>query len=84
MTNSSDFDWIEAAEDIVVRDQAAIAVYLNLKANVVIRQAAQYHPDEDAFASVASGHAAWLADAIHEAARLAARQPDAQQIGDNQ
>lgn len=76
MSNSRDFDWIDSAEDVVVPEQAAIAVYLNPRGDVVIRQQAQYHPDEDTWIVVAPDRAQAVADAIVEAARLAVYHPE--------
>ena len=76
MSTSRDFDWIEMPDDVVVPEQAAIAVYINRDGEVVIRQAGQYHPDEDSCIVVAPAHARRLADAIIETADIAAHQPD--------
>jgi hypothetical protein len=64
----SDFDWDEIADDVVVPEQAAIAVYTNPKGHIVIRQAGQYGPDEDQWIVVAPMHALALAQAIAHAA----------------
>ncbi|MGF6434340.1 hypothetical protein [Bradyrhizobium elkanii] len=47
--DGSDFKWGEARNEglVVVPEQAAIAVYENPNGDVVIRQEAQMHPDED-------------------------------------
>jgi hypothetical protein len=42
-----DFDWDRDSDSIVVPAQPAIAVYFNPRGEVVIRQEAQLHPDED-------------------------------------
>jgi hypothetical protein len=42
---SDDFDWADVADEIVVRQQAQIAVYLNSHGDIVIRQAGW--PDDD-------------------------------------
>jgi hypothetical protein len=76
MTASRDFDWNDDDSNVVVPEQAAIAVYLNPRGNVVIRQAGQYRPDEDSFVIVAPDHAAAVADAILRVAGLHRDQPD--------
>jgi len=48
---SEDFDWSDA-EAVVVPAQPAIAVYFNPRGEIVIRQEAQFHPDEDHFVYV--------------------------------
>jgi hypothetical protein len=82
MSSSCDFDWIDSAEDVVVPEQAAIAVYLNPKGDVVIRQAGQYHPDEDNWIVVAPDHAPRVAEAILEAAGLAVYHPEDDQAAE--
>ena len=72
---SSEFHWDEAEGDIAVPEQAAIAVYLNGKGDICIRQAGQYGPDEDQWVVVTPGNAAKLAKAILDAAGPIAR-PD--------
>lgn len=67
---SDTFNWDEIADDVVVPEQAAIAVYTNPKGDIVIRQAGQYGPDEDQWIAVAPIHALALAHAIAHAAGL--------------
>jgi hypothetical protein len=43
----SDFDWVKDKADIVLPEQPATAVYLNLRGDVVIRQARDYGEDDD-------------------------------------
>jgi hypothetical protein len=64
------FDWDGIADNIVVPEQAAIAVYTNPKGNIVIRQAGQYGPDEDQWIVLAPSHARALAEAITREAGL--------------
>lgn len=49
MTDQDDFSWVQARNGgiVVVPEQAAIAVYENPNGDVVLRQEAQVHPDED-------------------------------------
>ena len=68
--STDDFDWNDA-DHVVVPEQASIAVYLNPKGDVVIRQAGQYHPDEDTWIVFAAQHASRVADALLETAGLA-------------
>jgi hypothetical protein len=64
---SERFNWLEAAETVVVPEQAAIAVYINVNGGIVIRQDGGW-PDEDNIVIVAPLHAEALAQAILEAA----------------
>lgn len=75
MTCSFDFDWDDVADDVVVPEQAAIAVYTNPKGEVVVRQAGHHGPDEDSWIIVAPDRASAVADAILRAARLHDNQP---------
>src|ERR1700734_393352 len=43
----SDFDWVKDKADIVLPEQPATAVYLNLRGDVVNRQARDYGEDDD-------------------------------------
>jgi hypothetical protein len=70
------FDWNEIADDIVVPEQAAVAVYTNPKGDVVIRQAGQYGPDEDHWIVVAPMHAHALAMAILRESGLRDAEPE--------
>jgi hypothetical protein len=57
MTDAAEhFDWNPRgadADNIVVRAQPAVAVYLNPHGEVVVRQVGHYGPDEDQFVFVA-------------------------------
>jgi hypothetical protein len=64
------FDWKTIEEDIVVPEQAAIAVYCNPEGGVVLRQAGQYGPDEDTTIVLHPSHALALARAILDRASL--------------
>jgi hypothetical protein len=64
------FDWSTIEEDIVVPEQAAIAVYNNPEGGVVLRQAGQYGPDEDTTVVLHPSHALRLARAILDRAGL--------------
>jgi hypothetical protein len=64
------FDWSTIEEDIVIPEQAAIAVYCNPKGKVVLRQAGQYGPDEDTWITFDKSHALTLARAILDRADL--------------
>ena len=68
----SDFDWTDV-EHIVVREQAAVAVYVNNAGDVVLRQ--QTWPSEDMYVVFASLHVPALIDAILVAANLPADAP---------
>ena len=63
-----DFNWIADAADVVVPDQAAIAVYRNARGDIVVRQEASITYDEDHLVVVAPEHAQALAHAILSAA----------------
>ncbi len=64
----AEFDWLEYADDVVVPEQMAIAVYHNPTGNVVVRQ--QGWPDEDVVIILERRNAAALAHAILEAAEF--------------
>jgi hypothetical protein len=64
------FDWKTIEEDIVVPEQAAIAVYNNPEGGIVLRQAGQYGPDEDTTVVLHPSHALLLARAILDRAGL--------------
>lgn len=48
-TDSVDFDWSQAADDLLQPTTAAIAVYFNPRGEVVIRQQALEYGEEDSF-----------------------------------
>jgi hypothetical protein len=64
------FDWSTIEDDIVVPEQAQIAVYNNPNGGVVCRQAGQYGPDEDSWIFFHPSHALALTRAILEKAGL--------------
>jgi hypothetical protein len=64
------FDWTEIEDDIVVPEQAAIAVYNNPNGGIVCRQAGRYGSDEDSWIFFHPSHALTLAKAILEKAGL--------------
>lgn len=49
--SDDNFSWSDARTEgqVVVPEQAAIAIYENPQGDIVIRQEAQMHPDEDQF-----------------------------------
>ena len=51
---ANDFDWSNAedAEDIIMHSVQAVAVYLNAKGEVVIRQERDWSQDEDSFVHI--------------------------------
>jgi hypothetical protein len=67
-----DFSWRDAEDDgdIVVPEQAAIAVYVNLSGNVVVRQEGRFGVDEDHWIVIHPSNAEVLANAILRAARV--------------
>lgn len=65
-----EFDWNGLGGDVVVPEQAAIAVFVNPLGKVVIRQAGQHHPDEGSRIVFAPEHAAAVAEAILVAAGI--------------
>lgn len=68
---SDAFDWNETEnENVVVRTQMAIAVYLNPCGELVIRQEGQFHPDEDVFIVIAPGNVPAVIAAMTAAAGL--------------
>jgi len=63
----SDFNWAAAADDVVLRQQPATAIYLNPFGMVVVRQEADPFED-DPFIVIAPNNALAVAQAIIEAA----------------
>jgi len=65
--SGAEFDWF-GGEDVAVREQAAIAVYQNVRGDIAIRQRGDFNPDtldiEDVVIVVTPRHAAELARAI--------------------
>lgn len=70
MSRHDDFSWADVEDDICVAGQATIACYLNPKNHIVVRQEAQFHPDEDHWIVVHPNHALALARAILDKAGL--------------
>ena len=68
MSRSPGFDWDKDREDLVVEEQAAIAVYLNPRGSIVIRQKGERDPETydtvDSWIIVEPHYAAGLARAI--------------------
>lgn len=68
MSRSPDFDWCKDRDDLIVEEQAAIAVYTNPRGSIVIRQKGDLDPEtytyEDAWIVVEPRYAAELARAI--------------------
>lgn len=68
MSRSPDFDWYKDRDDLVIEEQAAIAVYLNPRGSIVIRQKGELDPEsysyEDSWIVVEPHYAAALARAI--------------------
>jgi hypothetical protein len=64
MSRSPDFDWTKDLDDLVVEDQAAIAVYLNPRGSIVIRQKGDLDERDDSWIVVEPHYAAALARAI--------------------
>jgi len=62
---SGDFDWYgDNAGDVVVREQASIAVYSNPNSEVVIRRKADWDEDGDVWIVVAPDRARALCESI--------------------
>lgn len=68
MNEDREFDWRADAEDVVLPDQPATAVYVNPRGAVVIRQTVEH--DDDVWIIVQPSNAAALAKAILRAAGL--------------
>ena len=68
MTHGTEFDWHDANE-VIVREQPAIAVYINPAGDIVLRQRGDCF-DDDAWIWFHPEHAAAVAAAILEAAAL--------------
>jgi hypothetical protein len=64
------FDWTTIEDDVVIPEQAAIAVYTNPNGGIVCRQAGQYGPEEDSWIFFHPSHALALARAILDRAGL--------------
>ena len=69
-SESRDFDWLEDASDVVVREQAAVAVYPGPAGVVIRRQGDQLYGDGDDVISFSVEDAPAVAAAILEAAGL--------------
>ena len=50
---SVEFDWSDGALNIPIPEQPATCVYTNPRGMIVVRQAGQYHQDEDAWLIIA-------------------------------
>jgi hypothetical protein len=66
-----DFSWNDVEENVIVPEQAAIAIYNNPRSDVVIRQAGRYGMDEDHFIVLHPSHALAIAKAVLATAGLA-------------
>lgn len=68
MSRSPDFDWYKDRDDLVIEEQAAVAVYLNPRGSIVIRQKGDLDPQsyarDDSWIVVEPHYAAALARAI--------------------
>jgi hypothetical protein len=49
LSNDNDFDWSSNNEDIVLREQRALAVYWNTRGDLVIRQERDWSENDDPF-----------------------------------
>ena len=67
-TERIEFDWHDT-DEVIVREQPAVAVYLNLAGDIVLRQQGDVF-DDDAWIWFHPEHAAAIAAAILEAAGL--------------
>jgi hypothetical protein len=65
-----DFSWEDVADDVVIPEQAAIAVFTNPAGGIVLRQAGQYGIEEDHWIYFHSRYALALAKAILSKAGL--------------
>jgi hypothetical protein len=65
------FDWLET-ENVTVRTQMAIAVYLNPHGELVIRQEGQFHPDEDVWVVIAPDNVPAVIEAMQQAMGMTA------------
>jgi hypothetical protein len=68
MSRSPDFDWYTDRDDLVIEEQAAIAVYTNPRGSIVIRQKGELDPETyetiDSWIVVEPHYVAQLARAI--------------------
>ncbi len=68
MSRSPDFDWYKDRDDLVIEEQAAIAVYRNPRGSIVIRQKGELDPETyetvDSWIVVEPHYVAQLASAI--------------------
>jgi len=64
------FCWDEIEQDVVIRNQPAVAVYTNPNGGIVLRQAGDYGADEDHWVYFDPMHAEAIANAILAAASL--------------
>jgi hypothetical protein len=49
LSNDNDFDWSSDNEDVVLREQRALAVYWNTRGDLVIRQERDWSENDDSF-----------------------------------
>lgn len=66
----SKFRWHEAQDEIVVQDQAAIAVFRNVHGGITVRQASQFGASDDHWVCFRPEHAIAIAYAILDNAEL--------------
>lgn len=64
------WEWADDDGDVVVEEQPPVAIYINPKGAIVIRQRAENRDDDDPFLWFAPQHALAIAKAILEAAGL--------------
>jgi hypothetical protein len=85
MSTQDDFNWNDVEEDLVVPEQAAIAVYNNPRNDLVVRQTGRFGNDEDHFVVIQADQDADPADHKREkAAERQRRRREKQRQRDNQ
>jgi hypothetical protein len=60
-SDSTEFSWHDCGDDLVVPEQQAVAVFWNPRGELVIRQKADFYPDEDHYVIVHPGNIRKLA-----------------------
>jgi hypothetical protein len=71
-----EFDWLDDRDDVVITEQAAVAVYFNPNGDIVLRQKARNEDENDSLIVVQPGFVGALARAIANTAKDAA--PDSE------
>lgn len=70
MTDTSEFDWNDVADQVVQQAVEKVAIYSNPHGDVVVRQEADWNESDDPYVVISRAHALRAAYAILDAAGL--------------